>query len=583
MICPFYTIKKEYQGKNIYIWDVNRNALAVFLKAFFRGINIRGFITPQDQYAGETYMNRPILSFNQIAEEKDSIILVSDDVSQNTVNKLPTEKVLRWSDSQEINKELKQAKIIVYGTGNGENQLCEVLSEEGIEVELYCMTKRGNLLHYKEKRVIESTELEQYTDWNIIISVLNVQYKREILHILSNFQGRIYTDVDYFINEAVGDLANPIQSIDLAIKEHRKIYLYSQKNAMAELIEKALNIYGVSVSGYVYDIEDRKQGIGSIYELAYDGTEDKLVIIYEEFPERLIRVRENVELAGFSLEKVAYTGFQWHTRSKERILQYQKEFHDPLVGGSVLYLPGKPGWKVYGKEEENRIRILVLGGSTSSEEFQYENWISKLYYKLCGQNINATIYNGAHAANDIVDELLRLLRDGYTLRPNIVISMSGVNNLYYKESSNQFNEERLIAWCKAMSPHNMYCSGVYSDESAYHFWSRNEKLLGVVAKFFGAEFFPFLQPMNNTMSDMNLREKSLYEQERRIDGAKDFAQLANDKDIYVNLMNLFEHQDEMYFDICHYTNKAHEIIADKVYEVILPTLLELGDALSGRE
>ena len=37
-------------------------------------------------------------------------------------------------------------------------------------------------------------------------------------------------------------------------------------------------------------------------------------------------------------------------------------------------------------------------------------------------------------------------------------------------------------------------------------------------------------------------------------------------------MRLFEHKDEMYIDSCHYTDRAQEIIADKVYEAIIPLI-----------
>ena len=66
-------------------------------------------------------------------------------------------------------------------------------------------------------------------------------------------------------------------------------------------------------------------------------------------------------------------------------------YKDPLLGGSIIYPEGKPGWKLYGKEEDDAIRILVLGGSTSSEQYHPENWISKLYYKLRQDNIKAVI------------------------------------------------------------------------------------------------------------------------------------------------------------------------------------------------
>lgn len=80
--------------------------------------------------------------------------------------------------------------------------------------------------------------------------------------------------------------------------------------------------------------------------------------------------------------------------------------------------------------------------------------------------------------------------------------------------------------------------------------------------------FGFLQPINITIQNKTLREKSLYELEEHKVGAEEFAQSACDGAGYINLMHLFEQQDEMYFDVCHYTDMAHGIIADIVYKEI---------------
>lgn len=64
-----------------------------------------------------------------------------------------------------------------------------------------------------------------------------------------------------------------------------------------------------------------------------------------------------------------------------------------------------------------------------------------------------------------------------------------------------------ISWVKTLSSHKEYCSGVHSDESLYFLGVRNERLLKVIAEFYGAKLFPFLQPMNVTMSSMSVREK----------------------------------------------------------------------------
>lgn len=85
----------------------------------------------------------------------------------------------------------------------------------------------------------------------------------------------------------------------------------------------------------------------------------------------------------------------------------------------------------------------------------------------------------------------------------------------------------------------------------------------------------FLQPMNITMEHMSLKEKSLYEFDNRIVAARDFAQRAVTEYKCINLMNMFEHQDDMFIDAVHYTDKAHQKIANKVYDIIEPILLEI--------
>ena len=84
-------------------------------------------------------------------------------------------------------------------------------------------------------------------------------------------------------------------------------------------------------------------------------------------------------------------------------------------------------------------------------------------------------------------------------------------------------------------------------------------------------------------SDMSLREKSLYEIETCLTGAEEFRNSAGDEEGYINLLRLFEHQDEMYFDICHYTERGHEIIADKVFEKIYPVLQDKSWNMTGKD
>lgn len=412
--------------------------------------------------------------------------------------------------------------------------------------------------------------------YNIIVSVINNQYREEIFEILADFQGDIYFDVNYVMDKPE-ELLNFVQYIDWAREENREIYLYSKRTVSAKLIEEMLNIYGIDVNGYVYGVNDEEKGVVCITDLNAGNregldnevkTRKKLFIINETTPRGIIDAREKIERQGFSLENRDYTSMKWYTHSDEWLLSNLRWYKDSLVGKTTLYCQSKLGWKQYGNDG---IKILVLGDSTSSETLHTENWISKLYTKLYEEKIEVVIYNAANICDDIVSNILRLLRDGYSLRPQIVISMGGINNTFYKECLNQFNEEKLI-W--GMKEGEFY-SGMYRVESLYSFWDRNMRILRHIAEFYGACFFGFLHPMNITMEHMNVREKSLYESERHIIGAKSFSEFANDESGYINLMRLFEHKEGMYLDMCHYTDKAQNIIAEKVYDIIVHKIRKL--------
>lgn len=569
MICLLYTLGKKYRNKKIYVWNINRTSMNMFTQIALRRIDIQGFIAMEKVYVGETYMNRPVLDIEQIKDDEDSVILVPNDIPKDKIDILSNGKAKYWSEVLEFNQELQNEKIIMYGMGGGADEMEKLLFREGLKTELYCVTERRGTTCHKGKMVIEAGQIGDYEDYSIIISVKSQKDRSEILETLSGFDGKIY--VEHIMDESMLTQIDIIQNLEFAIRNNKEIYLYGSNKAFRKLIEEMLHIYGEKVHGYLSETECKERGIDSVYLLALDGTENKFIIINEVLPEKFIRTRKNIELAGFSLGKREYVGFQYYTTSDKYLMNDLRILYDPLVGVSISYPDGKPGWRIYG-EEKDGIRILVLGGSTSSEVYYPETWVSKLYYKLKSHGIKTTVYNGAHMGNDIVDEILRLLRDGYILQPQIVISMSGINNTLHKESDNQFNSRALVDWVKYFSHGGNYSSGVESKESLYSFWMRNLNLLKNIANYYGAAFLGFLQPMSLTMTEMDIWEKSVFELEKHITGAQDFICSANNEDGYINLMQLFEHQDRMFMDAAHYTDEAHDIIADRVYEEVCPLI-----------
>jgi len=566
MIRYLYDVKKEYKDKNIYIWDVNRSSLCVFWHCLERYLDIKGFVLHENPYAEKVYLNRPVLLLDEVLKDRNNIILVGDDIAEDDFPTRENGQIFYWKDVLEFNKELYTKKIVVYGTGVGADNVCKFLEEKNIEVDCFCVTsKKENKSIYRGKNVVEVSDLNEEDDWAIIISVIKQQYKSEIRELLYN------TEFDVYLDEFLPDVRVMQtciwQKINAAVMQKKQIYLYSEKkNQLTFWMEWVLKTLGVELQGYLYEQENDKQDIRSIYEVTLNGYEDKFVIICETRPDKYVRASDILEDLGYSLLKKDYTALVLHEYSPDYAMGNSFMTRDALVGYSMKYSSDEECWKRYGKNKDADCVIVTLGGSTSSEIYRPGNWVKELYNEFRKRKINVTIYNGAHTGDTVVQEFLRLLRDGYCLKPNIVISMSGVNDLMRRIGCvNQFNLESYES-----------LSGLCSDESFYDFWVRTQKRMKLIAEQDGVAFYSFLQPININKPFKSLQEKSWYEFPTRKQGVKEFLERANDNDGYVNLLKLFWGQDDMYFDPAHYTEKANKVLADIVLQEIMPEIKKLN-------
>ena len=103
------------------------------------------------------------------------------------------------------------------------------------------------------------------------------------------------------------------------------------------------------------------------------------------------------------------------------------------------------GFVVYGdRTDSSAIRIFALGGSTTDPIFSlggpstgpgYEECWPKILQDLLNDvGIPAVVFNGGVAGYSSNQELLKLVRDVLPLKPDIVLSLSGINDLGFVHS-----------------------------------------------------------------------------------------------------------------------------------------------------
>ena len=93
-----------------------------------------------------------------------------------------------------------------------------------------------------------------------------------------------------------------------------------------------------------------------------------------------------------------------------------------------------PGFVIYGDAmAEDAFWIVALGGSTT-DPIDGNNWPKQMQEILASEGVPAVVYNGGVSGYSTSQELFKLIRDVLPLEPDLIISLSGVNDLAFLHS-----------------------------------------------------------------------------------------------------------------------------------------------------
>ncbi len=283
--------------------------------------------------------------------------------------------------------------------------------------------------------------------------------------------------------------------------------------------------------------------------------------------------------------------------------------HDPAwdaaISGEEDALPGFVTYKSPGGMKP--IRIIALGGSTT-DPLNQKNWPRFLSEILGENNIPNIVYNGGVSGYSSNQEFLKLVRDGLPLNPDIVLSLSGINDLGFlhsvqehpmvhpyqtrvlesvlgKPNSTLFpNLMTLIQDLRRRSvPKDRQVLGInYGPEvgtTPAEQWAKNIRMMRAVANTFSIEYSCFLQPVlgigEYTMSE---KDDGLWESANKSKGGKysgmidsfyDTARKVAEEEKYIHdFTDVFSGMTNLYTDARHPNSKGYIVIAEKIFEEI---------------
>ena len=547
MIRHYTTVRSDLNDRNIYVWDVGIKCLQVFSHLACRGIDVKGFVTNIDDYIGASICARPVLSPEEFAADEKGVIIVHDAVSPGTFALVcGFGDACRYSDALSINEELEDTDYYLYGTSNRAWEIIKELDDRSMHLKGFLKnnSELGEQLMGVPVSTPDSITADRQSQ--VIIASTSQRSSLEMLKTMcqNGYKGDIYVRKMLPFSDRWG--MDPFLMLDIAAHEQKKLLLCCEEEIGSRWLHSILGIYGFETAREVCFEGSAQREIGDIWSLADEDPAQCVLLIFALDPSRRADIIEAARDLGFTEESGNYAGIQECCYNREHLAGPLLYEGDNRLEFSLDYTPvgGMPGWAVYGNGETAAKKILVLGGSTSSEVYLPENWVSRLY-RLCTEHgFSTAVYNGAHEGNMAMDELIRLTRGLQSIKPDIVISMSGLND--FTPVLSKFEE--------------------HPGENSIEYWRRIESYMKVMTEASGAVFFAFMQPVSNFVRG-SADEAMMFISEGHFNRNNRMIMIASD-DFYYNIFGLLEHRKSMFMDPFHYSGAGHEEIAKYVFETI---------------
>jgi hypothetical protein len=177
---------------------------------------------------------------------------------------------------------------------------------------------------------------------------------------------------------------------------------------------------------------------------------------------------------------------------------------DPLLsavapkGEWPFYRGGYNLWPNPKALETARIRLMTMGNSTSL--WPDAAWAIELGNGLKSQGFDVALAHGAGKGNSSSQELLRVVRDMPALKPDLVLSLSGICDIGYMINAKTypFAHKYIRRFVDYALEHGFSTAATYGYPdlaSPAEIWCRNQKMSRALTQAMGVDQIVFLQPV----------------------------------------------------------------------------------------
>lgn len=553
-----WELKEAYYSYRIFVRLENKADVDIFTRLAFSGIRVEGFCSSGGNSLC-TFLDKPVWEPQVLLEEPD-VLLVFPDGQESWKEKFTNGKPLCLSYSAlfEVRRELQEQQIVIlYDSSQEAKRITGNLEKHGLQVWGYCPIGVSQNKIADGKMVSKEELMKRADCYHIILASATVYFEKS-LYALQNKNLQIFVpgrDIFYRATLYIM-LGNVCWYLDKAFQAGKKMVLYGADTCFTNAWLSFFYRLGKEVDNIVNDI----------YDLAYEDTSDTFIILNNKI-EQWVSSCELLESLGFSEFNENYAGLY---AVSYRHLEEKKDVTLGHVTGTLLDNTRYPGFSVYGGEEAQDLRIVILGGSTStSEAYRVPCWPQLMYERLHHEGKCVTIYNGAVDGYTSCAELYKLIRDVGRLNPHVVVSFSGVNNIVKEEYPYTFQHLNHIFNDIFRDD---YSKGLREEAlSAAQIWVQQEQMMEAICRsVYHAQFFCFVQPMYLSKGELLAGERLKFEHDESYRRAAlkfraEASEIARKFAWMVDLQDILDESPEVFFDSMHVDGAGNRMIADAVY------------------
>lgn len=571
------SIIKDFSG--IYIYGTDRDAARLFFQLCSLRISIEGFISEGTDNC-PTFFHKPIYTIEHL--EKWNKMLIPNgllSIKNGFVCKSPFT----------LHDKLNRSNVVIYGAGYVGRRLKRYLEENEVEIKCFVETdsnKIGTIIDEKpvygyevlhtfseDVSVIEAGQFWQ--DIDEIVCETNVRLTRFYLNdvFLLDFIESCKVVVDW---EKKVTLSN---YVIYALEEHfpnKKLILYGADSGLLNSYAEIYSVLGrkeilIATDNLILvDKENIDFPIIDIVEVLY---EDNFIILLHDKS----KIKQLYELGlRETVDFVSIDNYFDITFNRELALDINLGHTYVSSGINDIY----PCMHIYGANKEKDFKVVVLGGSTTeSDRSLIKPWVEFLFNTYLRQGV--TIFNCAMSGYSSGQELIKLIRDAILLKPDLVITYSGVNDIFQRcNYSSSFAFPYLCNIFGVIAQNNNIknvITGKHNEQAAWERWITNMQYMNAIAELNNIPFCAFAQPMLPSKKEFTPHEKKMMKMiaaiypEERFEECIMFRKKAGDMETqfsYVyDLTDIFDDVD-VYMDNCHVYEEGNRIIADRIWHII---------------